>query len=493
VTVMNGGMNRPVRTLSVFFLVLFLALMGNATYLQFVKAKDLNDDARNRRVVQAAFSRQRGAILAGKIAVAHSAPSKDQFKFQRVYPKSKEYAPVTGYFSYYSQTGIEHSQNQVLSGDDSRLFVRRLIDLVNNTDPKGGNVELTIDPAVQDAAFNGFKALGDGVEGAAVAIEPSTGRILAMVSTPSFDPNEMADHDVTASTKAYERLLKDPAQPLLNRAIQTTLPPGSTFKLVTSAAAIEDLGMTPDSMVDGHASLKLPQTSHVLHNENNIPCGGDQVTLTRALDRSCNVAFAGVGLKLTDAQLRKQAEKFGFGQTYLTDLAGQATSRFPTKLSPPLRAQSAIGQYEVAATPLQMAMVSAGIANHGVVMTPYVVDRITSSDLDVLDQTSPAKLSTAVSPRTAGMLTQMMTSVVDQGTGTPARIPGVEVAGKTGTAQSTADRPPYAWFTGFAPANNPKIAVAVLVESSNTSRDEIAGGALGGPIAKAMMEAVINP
>ncbi len=198
---MNGGMNRPVRTLSVFFLVLFLALMANATYLQFVKAKGLNDDARNRRVVQAAFSRQRGAILAGKIAVAHSVPSDDQFKFQRVYPKGVEYAPLTGYFSYYSQTGLEHSQNQVLSGDDSRLFVRRLIDLVNNTDPKGGNVEMTIDPAVQDAAYDGFKKLGDDVEGAAVAIEPSTGRILAMVSTPSFDPNVLADHDVTASTK----------------------------------------------------------------------------------------------------------------------------------------------------------------------------------------------------------------------------------------------------------------------------------------------------
>ena len=487
-------MNKPIRTISIFCLLLFLALMVNATYLQYWKAGKLNDDPRNRRELVASYSRERGAILVGRNnAVAKSVDSDDEYKFQRTYPKAEEYAPLTGYFSYYSQTGIEHSQNQVLSGDDSRLFVRRLIDLVNNTDPKGGNVELTINPAVQDAAYNGFKALGDGVQGAAVAIEPSTGRILAMVSTPSFDPNEMADHDVTASTKAYERLLKDPAQPLLNRAIQTTLPPGSTFKLITSAAAIEDLGMTPDSMVDGHASLKLPQTTHVLHNENNIPCGGAQVTLTRALDRSCNVAFAGVGLKLTDAQLRKQAEKFGFGQTYLTDLAGQATSRFPTTLSPPLRAQSAIGQYEVAATPLQMAMVSAGIANHGVVMRPYVVDRITSSDLDVLDQTSPAKLSTAISPRTAGMLTQMMTSVVDQGTGTPARIPGVQVAGKTGTAQSTAERPPYAWFTGFAPADNPKIAVAVLVESSNTSRDEIAGGALGGPIAKAMMEAVINP
>lgn len=491
---MTAGMNRPIRTLSVFCLLLFLALMLNATYLQYFKSKSLNDDPRNRRVIQAAFSRQRGAILAGKTAVAHSVPSKDQFKFQRTYPKGMEYAPLTGYFSYYSQTGIEHSQNEVLSGDDSRLFVTRLVDLVNNSDPKGGNVELTVDPKVQDAAWNGFKKLGSGLQAAAVAIEPSTGRILAMASTPSFDPNVLADHDLTASTKAYDKLLKDDSQPLLNRAIQTTLPPGSTFKLVTSAAAMEDLGMTPDSKVNGNSSLKLPQTTHVLHNENNESCGGNKVTMTQALDRSCNVAFADIGLKLTDAQLRAQAEKFGFDQSqYLTDLPGQATSRFPKVLTPPLRALSAIGQYEVAATPLQMAMVSAGIANHGVVMKPYVVDRVTSADLDVLDQTKPSELSTAVSAKTAGMLTQMMTSVVDQGTGTPAKIPGVKVAGKTGTAQSTAERPPYAWFTGFAPADNPKVAVAVLVQSSNTDRSEIAGGALAGPIAKAMMEAVINP
>ena len=486
-------MNRPIRTLSIFCFVLFLALMANATYLQYFKAKSLNDDPRNRRVIQAAFSRQRGAILVGKTAVASSVPSKDQFKFQRTYPKAEEYAPLTGYFSYYSQTGIEHSQNQVLSGDDSRLFVTRLVDLVNNSDPKGGNVELTVDPKVQDAAYQGFKKLGAGVQGAAVAIEPSTGRILAMVSTPSFDPNTLADHDLTKSTKAYDKLLKDSSQPLINRAIQTTLPPGSTFKLVTAAAAMEDLGMTPDSKVNGNSSLKLPQTTHVLHNENNESCGAAKVTMTQALDRSCNVAFADIALKLTDDQLRSQAEKFGFGQTYLTDIAGQATSRFPSTLTPPLRAQSAIGQYEVAATPLQMAMVAAGIANHGVVMKPYLVDRITSADLDVLDQTKPTELSTAVSAKTASMLTEMMTSVVDSGTGTPARISGVKVAGKTGTAQSTPERPPYAWFTGFAPADNPKIAVAVLVESSNTDRSEIAGGALGGPIAKAMMEAVINP
>jgi peptidoglycan glycosyltransferase len=485
--------NRPIRTLSVFCLLLFLALMINATWLQYGKAKSLDNDPRNRRVIQAAFSRERGAILVGKTAVATSVPSKDQYKWQRTYPKPQEYAPLTGYFSYYSQTGVEHSQNQVLSGDDSRLFVNRLVDLVNDTDPKGGNVELTIDPKVQDAAYQGLQALGKGVQGAAVAIEPSTGRILAMVSTPTFDPNQLADHDIAKSTDTYNKLLKDPSQPLINRAIQTTLPPGSTFKLITASAAIEDLGMTPDSKVDGHSSMKLPQTTHVLHNENDESCGGAKVTMTQALDRSCNVAFAGIGLKLTDDQLRTQAEKYGFGQHYLSDLAGQATSRFPSTLTPPLRAQSAIGQYEVAATPLQMAMVAAGIANHGVVMKPYLVDRVTSSDLDVLDQTDPTQLSTAVTPKTASLLTQMMVSVVDHGTGTAARIPGVEVAGKTGTAQSTPSRPPYAWFTSFAPAENPKIAVAVLVQSSNTDRTEIAGGALCAPIAKAMMEAVINP
>ena len=486
-------MNKPIRTVSIFCLLLFLALALNATYLQYYHASALNNRVGNGRVATATFSRDRGAIMVGRTAVAESVKTKDQYKVQRVYPQPFMYAPVTGWYTFGNETGIERTQNSYLSGEDDSLFVNRLVDLVNNTDPKGGNVELTVDPAVQDAAYEGLQALGKGVQGAAVAIEPSTGRILAMVSTPTFDPNRLADHDITKSTDTYNKLLKDPDQPLINRAIQTTLPPGSTFKLVTASAAIENLGMTPDSKVDGHSSLKLPQTSHVLHNENNESCGGATVTLTQALDRSCNVAFAQVGLKLTDDQLRSQAAKFGFGQHYLDDLAGQATSRFPSTLTPPLRAQSAIGQYEVAATPLQMAMVAAGIANHGVVMKPYLVDRVTSSDLDVLDQTDPTQLSTAITPKTAGLLTQMMVSVVDRGTGTAARIPGVEVAGKTGTAQSTPDRPPYAWFTSFAPAENPKIAVAVLVQSSNTDRTEIAGGALCAPIAKAMMEAVINP
>lgn len=487
-------MNKPIRTLSIFCLLLFLALMANVTWLQYGEAKSLDDHPGNARVIQAAFGRQRGAILVGKTTIARSVPSKDVYKFQRVYPKGPEYAPLTGYFSYYSQTAIEQSENEILSGDDSRLFVNNLANLVTNTEPKGGNVELTVDPKVQDAAWNGLRRLGKNVQGAAVAIQPSTGRILAMVSTPSFNPNKLADHDLKAVDKAYNRYNAAASQPLLNRTLQQTLPPGSTFKLVTASALFQDLHMTPNTLVDGNSSLKIPGTTHILHNENDESCGAAKVSMTVALENSCNVAFASAALKLTDQQLRSMAEAYGFGQRYLTGLAPQAPSVFPSgTLGGPLRALSAIGQYDVAETPLQMAMVASAIANHGREMKPYVVDRVTSPSLDVLSQTSPQQLSTPISSKTADEITQMMEAVVAHGTGVAAQIPGIQVAGKTGTAQSTASRPPYAWFTSFAPANNPQIAVAVLVQSSNTARTEIAGGALCAPIAKAMMEAVINP
>ena len=492
-------MNRPIRTLTIFCLVLFVALLANVTYVQFFRASDYDNHAGNRRVIQESFSRQRGAILAGKQAVAKSVKSNDQYEWQRTYPKALEYAPVTGFLSYaYGQSGIERSQNEILSGDDDRLFTNRLIDLISNTDPQGGNVELTIDPKIQDAAWKGLSALGSDVEGAAVAIEPSTGRILAMVTTPSYDPNKLADHNLKAAQNSWERLndkTRSPSQPMINRTTQTTLPPGSTFKLVTTAAALQDLDMTPDSQVDGSASLDVPETDKDLHNENGYTCGGrgqKKVSFTTALDYSCNVAFGSVALKLTDEQLRKQAEKFGFGKDYLGDLSGVADSRFPSgKLGPAYRVLSSIGQYDVAATPLQMAMVSAGIANGGTVMKPYLVDRVTSSSLDVIDQGEPEELSDqpAISSKTASALTDMMVDVVDHGTGTAAQIPGMKVAGKTGTAQSDKARSPYAWFTSFAPAENPKIAVAVMVQKSNTPRTDVAGGALCAPIAKAMIEA----
>ena len=485
-------MNKPIRVVSVFCLVLFMALLINVTYLMYVRADTLSDDPRNRRIITATFSRERGAILVGKDAVARSVPSDDKYKFQRVYPQPMKYAPITGYFSWYGQTGVESSQNSVLAGDDSRLFVTRLVDMLSNSDPKGGNVQLAANAAAQDAAWEGLEALPGDAQGAVVALEPTTGRVLAMASTPTFDPNKLASHDFGAVADLSKELNADPREPLINRAIGTTLPPGSTFKLVTAAAAIESGNYDADSQVPGGYRFKLPQSTTSVGNYDGGNCGGRRITLTQALQVSCNVTFMSLANELGVEAMADQAEAFGFNDTSLEDLGGQAESLYPRDLDPPQTALSGIGQSSVTATPLQMAMVVAAIANDGDVMRPYVVDEVRAANLSVLDRTDPQSISKAISSTTAEELTTMMVATVDSGTATPAQIPGVQVAGKTGTAQSTADRPPYAWFVSFAPADDPQVAVAVLVQSSDTSRSEIGGGRLGGPIAKAVMEAVIN-
>ncbi|NYE36318.1 peptidoglycan glycosyltransferase [Nocardioides cavernae] len=485
-------MNKPIRVVSVFCLLLFLALLVNATYLMYVRSDALSEDPNNRRVITATFSRERGAILVGKDAIARSVPSDDKYKFQRTYSQPFKYAPITGYFSWYDQTGVERSQNEVLSGDDSRLFVTRLVDLLSNSDPKGGNVQLTINAAAQDAAWEGLEALPGDAQGAVVALQPTTGRVLAMASTPTFDPNKFASHDFGAVRDISEQLNDDPRDPLINRATGTTLPPGSTFKLVTAAAAIESGNYDADSMVPGGFQFKLPQSTAVIRNHDGGNCGGDRITMTQAMQVSCNVTFLSLANDLGVEAMADQAEKFGFNDTSLEDLGGQAESLYPRDMDPPQTAMSGIGQSNVTATPLQMAMVAAAIANDGDVMRPYVVDEVRAPNLSVLDRTDPQSISKAISSTTAEELTKMLVATVDSGTATPAQIPGVEVAGKTGTAQSTPERPPYAWFVSFAPADDPQVAVAVLVQSSDTSRDEIAGGRLGGPIAKAIMEAVIN-
>lgn len=485
-------MNKPIRVVSVFCLVLFLALLVNATYLMYVRADSLADDPRNRRIITATFSRERGAILVGDEAIARSVPSDDRYKFQRTYSQPFKYAPITGYFSWFSQTGVESSQNAVLAGDDSRLFVTRLVDMLSNSDPKGGNVQLTVDAAAQDAAWEGLEALPGDAQGAVVALEPTTGRVLAMASTPTFDPNKLASHDFGEVADLSKELNADPREPLVNRAIATTLPPGSTFKLVTAAAAIESGNYDADSMVPGGYRFQLPQSTTSVPNYDGSNCGGRRITMTQALQVSCNVTFLSLANELGVEAMADQAEKFGFNDTSLEDLGGQAESLYPRDLDPPQTALSGIGQSSVTATPLQMAMVAAGIANDGDVMRPYVVDEVRAPNLSVLDRTDPQSISKAISSTTADELTSMMVATVDSGTATPAQIPGVQVAGKTGTAQSTADRPPYAWFVSFAPADDPQVAVAVLVQSSDTSRSEIGGGRLGGPIAKAIMEAVID-
>ncbi len=488
-------MNKPIRTISVFCLFLFLGLMVNATYLQYYKADDLGDDPRNRRVIVESFSGERGGILVDREAVAESVEVDDEYEFQRQYPQPFKYAHVTGWFSYYSQTGVEQSQNAVLSGEDDRLFVARLADLLSNSAPKGGSVQLTIDPAAQTALFDGLRAIGAGTQAAGVAIEPSTGRILASVSLPSYDPNRMASHDFGSVADAYEELQEDETEPLLNRAIQTRLPPGSTFKIVTAAAAIESGNYTSaDAMVPGGAEYTPPETSNVIDNEGR-DCGSGRIPFTQAMGQSCNTSFAALANEVGAAGMLEQAEAFGFNSQYLEDLGPQAESSFPDdpELSPAFVAQTGIGQYEVASTPLQMAMVVAGIANAGVVMRPYIVDEVRSPELDVLDKTDPEELSQAVEPETADVLTDLMVYTVSEGTATPAIIPGVEVAGKTGTAQSGIPSvPPYAWFVSFAPADDPQVAVAIMIQKADVPRGEIAGGQLAGPIAKAVMEAVIQ-
>jgi peptidoglycan glycosyltransferase len=484
--------NKPIRVVSVFCLVLFMALLVNATYLMYVRADSLSEDPRNNRIITAAYSRERGAILVGKEAIARSVPSDDQYRFQRTYSQPLKYAPITGYFSRFTQTGVERSQNAVLSGDDSRLFVTRLVDMLSNTDPQGGNVQLTVDAAAQDAAWAGLEALPGDAQGAVVALEPTTGRVLAMVSTPTFDPNNFASHDFEAVGELGEQLNADPREPLINRGIGTTLPPGSTFKLVTAAAAIESGNYDAQSMVPGGFRFQLPQSETTIGNYDGGNCGGRRITMTQALQVSCNVSFLSLANELGTEAMADQAEKFGFNDTALEDLGGQAESLYPRDMDAPQTAMSGIGQSSVTATPLQMAMVAAAIANDGDVMRPYVVDEVRAPNLSVLDRTDPQSISKAISSSTADELTEMMVATVATGTATPAQIPGMDVAGKTGTAQSTADRPPYAWFVSFAPADDPQVAVAVLVQSSDTSPDEIGGGRLGGPIAKSVMEAVIG-
>lgn len=489
-------MNRPIRVLAIGCLLLFLALLVNANYLQFVAADSLNAKNGNKRVIDEEFSRDRGSILVGGNAVAKSVESNDQYQYQRRYPEPRLYAPLTGYYSYiYGRGALENSQNGILSGNDPRLFVNRVVDLVGSNEPKGGSVSLTVDAKAQQAAAAGLNNLGSDAQGSVVALDPSTGAILAMVNQPSYDPNRLASHDFDKVRKAWKKLQNNEDQPMLNRATQEALPPGSTFKLVTAAAAMDKLGLSPDDMVKAGPTLHFDGMGYTLQNENGSTCGGSRITLQQALDVSCNVSFGWMAGKVGQKALAEQAHAFGFGQDYLDSLPmnpSQFTAKDGENLNAPELAQTGIGQFEVAATPLQMAMVTAAIANGGDLMKPYVVSKVRSPDLKVIDSTDPESLGQAVPGKVADELKKMMVSVVTSGTATTAAIDGVDVGAKTGTAQSTPDRPPYAWFVALAPADDPKVAVAVLVESSGTARDEISGSGLAGPIAKSVIEAVLD-
>jgi peptidoglycan glycosyltransferase len=482
--------NAPVRRLSLLVGALFAALLVSTTLIQYVFAADLNARPDNRRTLLATYARERGEILVGQTPVAKSVPTDDEFKYLRVYDKGPLYAHVTGFYSFYGAVGgLEQAEDALLSGASDKLFYRRVSDLFTGRRPQGATIETTLDAAVQKAASDG---LGDR-PGAAVAIDPTTGAILAMVSHPTFDPNLVAGHNLATVDKNYQALTKDPSRPLVNRAIGGDLyPPGSAFKVVTAAAALSSGSFTPESELPGGAELDLPLTDTPLPNHDNQPCSpSGTVTLKQALVVSCNPAFGEVGLKIGADALREQAAKFGFGDTLNIPMRVTPSS-VPAELNAPQLAQSAIGQYDVRVTPLQMAMVAAGVANKGVVMKPYLVQSVIGSDLSVIETAEPTELSQAVTPEVAAQLTDMMVATVEKGTGTRAQIDGVKVAGKTGTAEHGAGRKAHAWFIAFAPAENPSIAVAVIVEDAAAAGSETGGGAVAAPIARSMIEARLN-
>jgi penicillin-binding protein A len=484
--------NKPIRRLSFVVALLFCALLVSTTWIQFVTAKSLDSRPGNRRTLLESYSRERGAILVAGSPIAKSVPTNDDLKYVRTYPSPRLYSQVTGYYSFTfgAGGGLEGAGDALLSGRSDKLFYRRVVDMVTGRTPSGASLELTIDPKAQQAAD---QALG-GQRGAVVALDPKTGAILAMVSHPQYDPATLAGHNLDSVAKAWKDLNADPGRPAVNRATGGDLyPPGSTFKLVTAAAALSSGKFTEESQIPGPASLDLPLTSTDLPTDDHQPCGpGDKTSLTHALEISCNSAFGWLGLDLGDDALRAQAAKFGFGDSLQVPMRVEP-SRVPAQMNKPNTAQAAIGQYDVRVTPLQMAMVSAGIANKGTVMSPYLVKDTRNSSLDVIDQHQPEQLSQAITPDVAAALTRMMVTVVQSGTGTPAQIPDIEVAGKTGTAQHAKGGAPHAWFTAFAPAKDPKIAIAVVVEDGGDAGNEAFGGKVAAPIARQVMEAVLKP
>jgi len=485
--------NQPIRRISFVVALLFSALLFSTSWIQFVQAKDLNSRPGNRRTLLESYSRERGAILVGGAPVAKSVPTKDDLKYVRSYPAARLYSQVTGYYSftYGAGGGLEGAEDSLLSGRSDKLFYRRVVDMVTGSVPSGASLELTINAKAQQAAD---RALGNQ-RGAVVALDPSTGAILAMVSHPQYDPSTLSSHNLDAVAAAWKALNADPGRPAVNRAIAGDLyPPGSTFKLVTAAAALSSGKFTEESQIPGPATLDLPLSTVNLPTDDLRPCGpGGRTTLTHALEISCNTAFGWLGLQPGFGdQLRAQAAKFGFGDALRVPMR-VTPSTVPDQLNAPQTAQAAIGQYDVRVTPLQMAMVSAAIANKGIVMQPYLVKDTRNSNLDIIDTSQPDQLSQAVTPDVAAALTRMMLTVVRSGTGTPAQIPGVEVAGKTGTAQHVKGGAPHAWFTAFAPAGNPKIAVAVVVEDGGNAGSEAFGGKVAAPIARQVIEAVLSP
>ena len=489
-------MNTALRRISVAVMALVVLLLVNATITQVFRADGLRADPRNQRVLLDEYSRQRGQISAGGQLMAYSVSTDGRYRFLRVYPNPLVYAPITGFYSLsYSSTGLERAEDTVLNGSDQRLFGRRLADFFTGRDPRGGNVDTTIVPRIQQAGWDAMQqGCSDGpCKGAVVALDPSTGRILALVSSPSYDPNRLATHDTAEQSAAWQQLGADPNSPMTNRAISERYPPGSTFKVVTTAAALQ-AGVTESDQFTALPSIPLPDSTASLENYGGASCGsGQTASLREAFARSCNTAFVQVGLKVGSDALRNTAAAFGLDappDPIPLQVAESTVGPMPDRAA---LAMSSIGQKDVSLTPLQNAVVAATIANQGVTMRPYLVESLTGPDLSNIATTAPTEQRRAVSPQVAAKLTDLMVGA-EQFTQQKGAIPGVQIASKTGTAEHGTDprnTPPHAWYIAFAPAQKPKVAIAVLVENGG-DRLSATGGAVAAPIGRAVIAAALQ-
>lgn len=477
-------MSKSIRRLTSFVLLMFLTLFAFATGIQVFQADSLVGDGRNVRASYDSYKTLRGTILVESNPIASSYEVDDNFRYQREY-SSEVYSHLTGYFSLFQgSTGIEREMSNFLSGQSSAQFFDQINAVLSGTPVSGANVELTIDDELQQEAW---KALGDN-KGSVIAIDPKTGEIKALVSKPGFDANLLASHSFASSSSAYEELLTDPNDPLVNRAISgDQYHPGSVFKLVVAAAAFENGGFDPDTEFENPDFLPLPGSISVVRNANDSTCGENPtVTLREAFIKSCNIPFAELGMRLGADELRVQSELFGFGRTVEIPMPVSA-SIFPEQLNQPQTALVSFGQYDLRSTPLQMAMVTSAVANQGIIHSPQLIDRVVSNNLELLSDPEPQVFGSPISQSTAGLITQMMFDSVEVGAAGNAKIPGMAVAGKTGTAENGLGQPYTYWFTGFAPAENPELVVTVVVEGEDQS---FRGNTIAAPIGRQLLESV---
>lgn len=497
-------MNHPLRRVSVVVFVLFALMLANLNRIQFFQASSLSQSDHNARNLKDAYNVPRGYIMVGRNALALSKDTGGQLRYQRVYSNgnsdaAKEYAPVTGYASLvYGNTGLEYAENSTLNGTSDLLFAKRLSDEITGKQTEGANLLLTINPAAQDAAWNAIQQNhGDAPAGGAVALDPKTGKILAMVSWPSFDPNPLASHDTDTAKQAWNS--NDPSNPdgpMSNRAIGQggPWPPGSTMKVIVSAAALSSGQYTPDTEIPAGSEYDPPDGKPIRNDVESI-CPQDQVTLLVALRDSCNTGFAQLGVKLGASAVEKQAEAFGLNRQVTIPMLGQdggikvAQSVTGKPQGAAETALTSIGQLNSAQTPMQEAMIAGAVANNGTEMQPYLVNEIQGSDLTTLRSAQDSTFGQPISSDVSSQLRKMMDAVVQDGTGTKAQIDGYEVGGKTGTAEHGAAGGEHGWFMGYARDKNsgdPKVAVGVFLQSAGEAGSSNAT-LIGGEIMKAVL------